>query len=56
VASADQQDFLKGMTALKRVATEEELARSALFLASGASTFMTGAMLVVDGGAAVNRT
>jgi NAD(P)-dependent dehydrogenase (short-subunit alcohol dehydrogenase family) len=56
VASPEQKAFLKGLTALKRVATEEELARSALFLASDASAFMTGASLVVDGGASINRT
>ena len=33
-----------------RIGTPEEIAKSALFLASDDSTFMTGATLVVDGG------
>lgn len=36
---------------LKRVAQPREIAYGALFLASGESSFMTGASLVIDGGA-----
>jgi len=36
---------------LKRVGKPEEIAETALFLASTASSFMTGAVLVADGGA-----
>jgi len=41
--------------ALKRIATPEEIARSALYLASDASSFTTGTALLVDGGVSINR-
>jgi NAD(P)-dependent dehydrogenase (short-subunit alcohol dehydrogenase family) len=40
---------------LERVATPEEIARSALYLASDASSFTTGAALLADGGISINR-
>ncbi len=42
--------------ALKRLAQPEEMARAALFLVSGQSSFMTGAAMLVDGGVSINRT
>ena len=38
-------------TPLKCVATPEEIAQSALYLASSATNYMTGHILVVNGGA-----
>ena len=48
--------FVEGLHALKRMATPEEIARSVLYLASDASSFTTGAALLVDGGVSINRT
>jgi NAD(P)-dependent dehydrogenase (short-subunit alcohol dehydrogenase family) len=36
---------------LKRVASPEEIARTALYLASTASNYMTGHVVVLNGGA-----
>lgn len=52
----DQRSFVEGLHALKRVAEPEEIARSALYLASDASSFTTGTALLADGGISVNRT
>jgi NAD(P)-dependent dehydrogenase (short-subunit alcohol dehydrogenase family) len=41
--------------ALKRLATPEEIARSALYLASDASSFVTGTAMLVDGGVSIKR-
>jgi NAD(P)-dependent dehydrogenase (short-subunit alcohol dehydrogenase family) len=41
--------------ALKRVATADEQARSALYLASDLSSFTTGSALLADGGVSINR-
>jgi NAD(P)-dependent dehydrogenase (short-subunit alcohol dehydrogenase family) len=48
--------FVENLHALKRVAQPEEIARSALYLASDASSFTTGTALFADGGASINRT
>lgn len=55
-ATAEAQNFVAGLHALKRVSSPEELARSVLYLASEDASFMTGAALVVDGGTSINRT
>ncbi len=48
--------FVRGLHALKRMASPEEIARSALYLVSDASTFTTGTALLVDGGVSINRS
>ena len=47
--------YVENLHALKRLATPEEIARSALFLASGAGSFVTGAAMLVDGGVSAMR-
>jgi NAD(P)-dependent dehydrogenase (short-subunit alcohol dehydrogenase family) len=48
--------FVRGLHALKRIASPEEIARSALYLVSDASSFTTGTALLVDGGISINRS
>lgn len=48
--------FVQGLHALKRMALPDEIAKSALYLASDASSFTTGSALLADGGISINRT
>ncbi|MBN9694480.1 MAG: SDR family oxidoreductase [Zoogloea sp.] len=48
--------YVEGLHALKRLALPEEIARSALYLASDASSFTTGSALLADGGVSINRS
>jgi len=52
---SDEQLMVEAMKkmALKKIAQPEEIARTALYLASDASSFMTGSTLIIDGGAAL---
>ena len=48
--------FVASLHALKRIAAPEEIANSALYLASDLSSFTTGTALLADGGVSINRT
>ncbi|MBL1278316.1 MAG: SDR family oxidoreductase [Ectothiorhodospiraceae bacterium] len=54
--SPEVVEFVKQMHALKRTATPEEMAKSALYLASDDSSFTTGTTMLVDGGVSINKT
>ncbi|MBA8876756.1 SDR family oxidoreductase [Phyllobacterium myrsinacearum] len=56
VDTPEKRAFVDGMHALKRRAQPIEIARSALYLASEASSFTTGSAMLVDGGVSINRT
>lgn len=47
--------YVEGLHALKRMALPGEIAKSALYLASEASSFTTGSALLADGGISINR-
>lgn len=54
-SSPEALAFVEGLHALKRIAKPEEIARSALYLASDDASFTTGTALLVDGGVSINR-
>jgi NAD(P)-dependent dehydrogenase (short-subunit alcohol dehydrogenase family) len=56
VNSEQALEYVRGLHALKRIAEPEEIARSALYLASEASSFTTGTALLVDGGVSISRS
>ncbi|MFL1485863.1 SDR family oxidoreductase [Marinobacter sp. LN3S78] len=53
--SPEAMDMVRGLHALKRIASPEDIAQSALYLASDAASFTTGSAMLVDGGVSVNR-
>ncbi|MEQ8178804.1 MAG: SDR family oxidoreductase [Amphiplicatus sp.] len=56
ITTDEMRAFVRGMHALKRIAEPDEQARAALFLASDASSFVTGSAMLVDGGVSINKT
>lgn len=55
-ADPGTRGFIEGLHALKRLADPREIAQTALFLASDASSFVTGTALRADGGVSITRT
>jgi NAD(P)-dependent dehydrogenase (short-subunit alcohol dehydrogenase family) len=56
VNTAEMRAFVEGLHGLKRLARPEEIAQAALFLASDASSFVTGTAMLADGGVSINRS
>jgi NAD(P)-dependent dehydrogenase (short-subunit alcohol dehydrogenase family) len=56
VNTPEARSFVESLHALKRITSPEEIARSALYLASDASSFVTGTAFAVDGGVSITRT
>ena len=54
--SPEGLEFVKSIHAMKRIASPEEIAQSALYLASDMSSFVTGTTLVADGGVTISKT
>ncbi|WP_199153298.1 SDR family oxidoreductase [Chromobacterium sp. ASV23] len=54
--SVEARAWVEGLHALKRLARPEEIALSALYQASDASSFTTGTALLADGGVSISRS
>ncbi|QPC85514.1 SDR family oxidoreductase [Mesorhizobium sp. NBSH29] len=54
--SPEERSFVEGLHAMKRIGRPEEIAYSALYLASDWSSFTTGTALYADGGVSITRT
>ncbi|MBC3872987.1 SDR family oxidoreductase [Undibacterium flavidum] len=54
-ATPEARSAIENLHGLKRLANPDEIAKSALYLASDASSFTTGTALLVDGGISINR-
>lgn len=54
--TAEARAFVESIHAMKRLALPIEIAKSALFLASDAASFVTGTTLFVDGGVSMSKT
>ena len=54
--TAEEKTYLTNLHALKRIASPDELAQAALYLASDASSFQSGTAMLVDGGLSITRT
>ena len=50
VIPAEAKEFLAGATALQRLGDPDEIAKTVLFLASDAASFITGTEIIADGG------
>ncbi|MCF8468408.1 MAG: SDR family oxidoreductase, partial [Sneathiella sp.] len=55
LADAETRKQVEGLHIMDRLAVPEEIAKAALFLASDASSFVTGTALLVDGGISIYR-
>lgn len=56
IRTEEMRAYVRNMHALKRIAAPEEQARAALFLASSASSFITGTAMLVDGGVSISKS
>jgi NAD(P)-dependent dehydrogenase (short-subunit alcohol dehydrogenase family) len=54
--SEEEIAFVNNIHGLKRIAEPEEIGKAAVFLASDASSFVTGSAMLVDGGVSITRT